>query len=107
MRRPVRKITIDLLSRKDRPHAEAIFLAKKEDNGNEVAVISFMYYRLRCRHGAYRLWHRTKLVPQLGYKEIKSMVVDILKTDEGKSGGRSARRRIRGSSGAEAQWECG
>ena len=57
---------------------------EKEDNGNEVAVISFMYYRLRCRRGAYRLWCRTKLVPALGYKEIKSMVVDILKTDEGK-----------------------
>ena len=46
--------------------------------------------------------------PQLGYKEIKSMVVDILKTDEGKK--RWKKRSAADPAvpqAAEAQWECG
>lgn len=45
--------------------------------------------------------------PQLGYKEIKSMVVDILKTDEGKK-----RWKKRSEAGpvlpeAPGRWGCG
>ena len=42
-----------------------------------------MYYRLRSPW-CLPLVAQNKARPQLGYKEIKSMVVDILKTDEGK-----------------------
>lgn len=47
---------------------------------------------------AERLRRGTKLFPQMGYKEIKSMVVDILKTDEGRKAVEDA---LSGGSGEE------